>query len=92
MADCLWCEEPLHGNVSSTPIHTEEGRREVHIECALRQVIGGIGHLVAHEYWCVLQHDPDAGLSYRQSALLTHRFVELLGVERAVDYSGRLDS
>jgi hypothetical protein len=89
---CLWCDEPLHGGVSSTPVHTEEGKRWMHIECALREVVGGIGHCLAHEYWCVIRHDPDANLTPRQSALLVQRFVELLGVEQAVDYSGRLES
>jgi hypothetical protein len=40
-----------------------------HRECALRQVLGGIGHHLNHEHWCVHEQDPDAGLTYRQSAL-----------------------
>jgi hypothetical protein len=41
----------------------------VHRECSLRAVMGGIGHLMNHTVWCQTKHDPDAGFSYRQSAL-----------------------
>jgi hypothetical protein len=41
----------------------------VHKECALRAVVGGIGHLRDHAYWCLQEHDPDAAMSYRQSSL-----------------------
>lgn len=40
-----------------------------HRECAFREVIGGIGHLTDHAMWCEIVHDPDAGRSYRDSAL-----------------------
>jgi hypothetical protein len=46
-----------------------------HRECSLRSVIGGIGHLTNHLWWCVDQHDPDAGLSYRQSALMVWDYI-----------------
>jgi hypothetical protein len=42
----------------------------VHRECSLRSVMGGIGHLQNHLTWCLERHDPDAGFSYRQSALM----------------------
>jgi hypothetical protein len=41
----------------------------VHRECNLRAVLGGIGHLQNHLRWCLEEHDPDAGLGYRTSAL-----------------------
>lgn len=41
-----------------------------HRECALRSVMGGIGHLTDHERYCRGELGPDAGLSYRWSALL----------------------
>lgn len=41
-----------------------------HRECGLRSVMGGIGHLVDHAHYCRSDHGPDAGFSYRQSALL----------------------
>lgn len=55
-----------------------------HRECLLREGIGGIGHLIAHDYWCTQRHDPDAGLTYRQSALLVDAFVTVVGVEESV--------
>ena len=69
------CLEPFEG----TPLmHT-------HRECGLRSVMGGIGHLVAHEYWCLQRHDPDAGLTFRQSALLCDAWVQIMGVSAAVE-------
>lgn len=41
-----------------------------HRECALRSVMGGIGHAVDHVYFCRGLLGPDAGLPYRASALL----------------------
>jgi len=75
--DCLFCDEPVEGD--GVPVHTLEGLRTNHRECALREVLGGIGHHVAHEYWCVQHHDPDAGFSRHISALLVMRLYELLG-------------
>lgn len=46
-----------------------QGERPVHRECAFREVMGGIGHHEDHDFWCDTMHDPDAGLSYRESAL-----------------------
>jgi hypothetical protein len=42
-----------------------------HRECGLRGVMGGIGHLVDHAFFCHGELGTDAGLSYRASALLT---------------------
>lgn len=47
----------------------------VHRECSLRGVLGGIGHLRNHGVWCSERHDPDGGLTYRQSALLVWDWV-----------------
>lgn len=52
----------------------------VHRQCQLREGMGGIGHLIAHEYWCLQQHDPDAGLTYRQSALLVDAWITVVGI------------
>lgn len=52
----------------------------VHRTCQLREVTGGIGHLIAHEYWCLQKHDPDAGLTMRQSGLLVDAYVSIVGV------------
>lgn len=50
--------------------------RLVHRECMLRSVMGGIGHLEDHDFWCEQMHDPDGGLSYRESALKVAKFME----------------
>lgn len=41
---------------------------DLHDDCVLRAQMGGIGHVTDHEHWCVRRHDPDMGLSYRESA------------------------
>lgn len=78
------CEEPftfdLFLDTSPTPIYTPEGPKKVHRSCMLREVLGGIGHLIAHEYWCEQKHDPDAGLTRRQSALLVRHFYSIVGI------------
>jgi hypothetical protein len=40
-----------------------------HTACMLREVVGGIGHLLDHYRYCIQMGDPDAGLGYRRSAL-----------------------
>jgi len=72
---CQWCEESLEGGrIAPSVIYTADGPRHQHVECAIREVMGGIGHLVAHEWWCQEKHDPDAGLTSRQSALLAYQY------------------
>lgn len=82
--NCLLCgEEAAHNNfVRTMGSMRADGTAEmrwVHDDCALREVLGGIGHLVAHEYWCLQRHDPDAGLTYRKSALLVYHWVNIVG-------------
>lgn len=55
-----------------------------HPECGMRMAVGGIGHLIDHDRWCIERSDPDAGLTYRQSARLVYTWVEIFGVEAAV--------
>ena len=76
---CVLCTEPMGSWKSVSTM------QQIHRECALRSSMGGIGHLIAHEWWCDVKHDPDAGLTYRQSALLVDEFVALVGVEAAVE-------
>jgi len=84
MTDCVLCSEPLDGDSASL-------LQPMHRECALRSALGGIGHLIAHDYWCgEPRHDPDAGLTYRQSALIVDAFVNVIGVETAVE-RGHID-
>jgi hypothetical protein len=54
----------------------------------LREVMGGIGHLLDHDHFCVERHDPDAGLPYRLSALLVDTYVAYKGVETSVNVNG----
>lgn len=81
---CAMCGEmDFYHDLSPTPVFTEDGPQPAHRSCMLREVIGGIGHLIAHDYWCTQMHDPDAGLTRRQSALLVQEYVRVLGVEKA---------
>ena len=85
---CVMCGEPIPDVEPADPdpvftLFTEDGPRSAHRECGLREVLGGIGHLIAHEYWCLQHHDPDAGLTYRQSALLVDAYVGIMGVTEA---------
>jgi hypothetical protein len=52
----------------------------VHRQCSLREVMGGIGHLIAHDYWCLQKHDPDGGLTTRQSSLLVWEYYRVVGM------------
>jgi hypothetical protein len=73
---CALCKEPIaQGNRGSFmgAAHDEFGAywlTPVHRECSLRSVLGGIGHLRDHQRWCIEGKDPDAGYTYRESALL----------------------
>lgn len=53
--------------------------RVVHRECGLRSVLGGIGHLTNHDYWCKENVDPDGGHTYRRSAQLVWVWVQKNG-------------
>lgn len=54
-----------------------------HYECGLRMVLGGIGHLTDHDYWCVENGDPDMGLTFRESAMGVAAWVKTHGIEAA---------
>src|SRR5215467_8981545 len=82
ISDCFDCGEPLGDDLAPVAIYQIDGTQGFqHRSCALRSVIGGIGHLLAHPYWCVERHDPDAGLTRRQSALLVDAWVKVVGLE-----------
>jgi hypothetical protein len=91
---CLACGEIVDPDdpLMPVPVGTLSGPRFTHRECALREVMGGIGHQIAHEYWCLQRHDPDAGLSYRHSAQLVWKLTQLVGADevarRASDVPG----
>lgn len=62
---CALCDEPILPN-ERADIRTMDAHRE----CALRSVLGGIGHLIDHAHFCHGELGPDAGLDYRTSALM----------------------
>jgi hypothetical protein len=75
--NCVLCDEPMGNENSASSI------QPMHKACALREVMGGIGHLIDHQHFCKDLGDPDAGLPYRLSALLTTVWVKYNGVEAA---------
>jgi hypothetical protein len=68
---CRFCHEPV-----IDPFRRPAGVRRDHFECGLRFAVGGIGHLTDHDFWCGVIGDPDAGLSYRESALQVRAWVD----------------
>lgn len=87
--NCLLCgEDASRENFVSVVHEIVDGKvaqRWAHDDCSLREVLGGIGHLIAHDYWCKQMHDPNAGLTRHQSALMVRAFVEIMGVEAATE-------
>jgi hypothetical protein len=75
---CPICDEAID-SPDTIVLYTEDGPRPSHRECMLREVMGGIGHHLGHEYWCTQRDDPDAGLTRRQSAVMVAKLLELLG-------------
>jgi tetrahydromethanopterin S-methyltransferase subunit E len=80
---CELCGEEIQAH------HVQAGTRPLmaHRECSLRSVLGGIGHLMDHAHFCGKMGDPDAGLSYRHSALLVDTWVQFMGVESTAEAS-----
>jgi len=69
---CPLCDEPVttaHIADRAQRVGGAGGNAYAHRECLLRSVMGGFGHLTDHLYWCLTMHDPDGGMTYRQSAL-----------------------
>ena len=73
---CAHCSEPILPSEERAEIITMDAHRE----CALRSVVGGIGHLLDHAHFCK-GIGPDAGLDYRTSALLVDVWIARKGVE-----------
>jgi hypothetical protein len=78
---CVLCDEAIDTYEAWVPLNPSQ---YAHHECSLRSVLGGIGHHLGHEYWCLQQRDTDAGLTYRQSSQMVAALVDLLGVEEVV--------
>jgi hypothetical protein len=69
---CAFCSEaiePEHQGSFIGAYETPPYLQPVHRECSLRSVLGGIGHHRDHAVWCIIEGDPDAGMSYRESSL-----------------------
>lgn len=79
---CSLCEDPEPVLPLEAGKSTVDGRL-VHRDCLLRVVLGGIGHLEDHAYWCREMHDPDGGRSARQSGIEVAAWVREHGVEAA---------
>ena len=76
---CVLCDEGIDTYDAWVPLNPAQ---YAHHECSLRSVLGGIGHQIAHTYWCQgNMKDPDAGLTYRQSAKMVAALVDVLGIE-----------
>lgn len=73
--DCLWCDEPIEDGDSGiiTPYvdaATNVHRAALHVECHLRQVIGGVNHIEGRCLCCGGREDPDPpGLTNREAAI-----------------------
>lgn len=80
MPDCLLCNEP----VTDDDRAMSRSSHPAHRTCMLRNVLGGIGHQIAHDYWCLQRDDPDAGLTYHQSAQLVAAMADILGIDETV--------
>lgn len=78
--ECPSCGD-THDGHDTVPIYTQDGPRRAHRSCMLREVMGGIGHHIDHEHFCVGQGDPDAGLGTRLSGLLVDTLIQHLGVD-----------
>jgi hypothetical protein len=76
---CAFCTEPIEWGEERADILTMDAHRE----CALRNVVGGIGHLLDHAHFCKGELGTDAGLDYRTSALLVDVWIHRKGVETA---------
>lgn len=79
---CFHCDEPI----TTSDDRADIINMDAHRECALRAVIGGIGHLIDHAHFCQ-GVGPDAGLDYRTSALMVDVWVHRNGIEAAAHRS-----
>jgi len=77
--NCPLCEEPVLANDDSHPVSGIPAHRE----CLLRNVMGGIGHIENHAYWCNEMHDPDGGRTYRQSGIEVDQWIAKHGFSAA---------
>jgi hypothetical protein len=76
---CLWCQEGiLPSDRGEETVYADGGALKIayiHIECRMRQVLGGPGHLSGQCSCCGSDGDPDMGMSPRAAALWVWRWV-----------------
>lgn len=70
---CPCCSEPFGEDDNIRSING--GTEMAHLECIQQLYYGGIGHLENHDLWCLQQHDPYGGRTFRQSALEVSRTI-----------------
>lgn len=82
---CLWCDEPivegdrgiLTGVVQMRNGVTVGNTEPVHMECQLRQVVGGLAHLQQRCLCCSGDGgDPEEGMTRRDGARASLAYVE----------------
>lgn len=83
---CPLCDDPEPVLPVEAGESTVDGRL-THRDCLLRVVLGGIGHLESHAYWCRERGDPDGGRTARQSAIETAAWVRKHGIGAAAAVS-----
>lgn len=90
---CLYCHESVYpGEIVGPAVYSMTGELCLaHQECGLRMVLGGIGHFEDHGFWCGVMRDPDAGLTWRESARRVRMLVDRVGMQEAVRLSSRGD-
>lgn len=74
-AECLWCGEPIEADSSGVIMPyvdagTNVHRTAMHVECYLRQGLGGLNHIEGRCLCCGGNEDPDPpGLTMREAAV-----------------------
>jgi hypothetical protein len=76
---CALCDEEILSRKDRADIITMDSHRE----CMLRNVLGGIGHLLDHAHFCKGELGPDAGLDYRTSSLMVDIWVNRVSKKRS---------
>jgi hypothetical protein len=78
---CALCNEPI----LSLEDRADVMNMDYHRECSLRNVLGGIGHLLDHSHFCRGELGPDAGLDYRTSSLMVDIWMARVSSKRSAE-------
>jgi hypothetical protein len=89
--DCMFCGEdvPMHEQTRHPIFDSDGAPKFPHWYCALRAVLGGIGHFEDCKFWCQTMDDDDGGLTYRESSRRVAAWVHEHGIEAAAERSRR---